>query len=123
MDACMNMPVKIKGVTVRRPDRCAYVGNSPRRIHGFWTVDWDQPDCKPWHQDITDKGCTYPGSGIRRIEAWVVGINDKPEQDWRVLCETTPFTWDHITYSSPSHCEAGWFGKKFAILDISDDSC
>ena len=54
LDACMNMPAKIKDVSVRRPDRCGYVANSPH-IRGFWTVDWDQPDCKPWHQDFTDK--------------------------------------------------------------------
>ena len=54
LDACMNMPVEIKGVSVRRPDRCAYVEGSPH-IHGYWMVDWDQPDCKPWYQDFTDK--------------------------------------------------------------------
>ena len=54
MDACMNMPMEIKGVTIRRPHRCAYVEGSPH-IHGYWMVDWDQPDCKPWHQDLTDK--------------------------------------------------------------------
>jgi len=54
MDACTNMPVEIKGVSVRRPDRCGYVEGSPH-IHGYWMVDWDQPDCKPQHQDITDK--------------------------------------------------------------------
>ena len=54
LHACMNMPAEIRDVSVRRPDRCGYVANSPH-IHGFWTVDWDQPDCKPWHQDFTDK--------------------------------------------------------------------
>jgi hypothetical protein len=54
LDACMNMPVEIKGVTLRRPNQCAYDEASPRNVHGFWMVDWDQPDCKPWHQDITD---------------------------------------------------------------------
>lgn len=52
-DACMNMPVEIKGVTVRRPDRCAFVKGSPH-IHGYWMVDWDQTDCKPWYQDFQD---------------------------------------------------------------------
>jgi hypothetical protein len=51
MDACMNMPVEIRGVTVRRPSRCQYVDGS---MHGFWMVDWDQPDCKPWHQEFYD---------------------------------------------------------------------
>ena len=54
MDACMNMPTAIKGVFLRRPDRCGYVGSSPH-IHGYWMVDWDQPMCKPWHKDVTDK--------------------------------------------------------------------
>ena len=51
--ACMNMPVEIKGVTVRRPDRCAFVEGSPD-IHGYWMVDWDQTDCKPWFRDFRD---------------------------------------------------------------------
>lgn len=54
LDACMNMPVQIKGVTIKRPERCLYEEGSPH-VHGFWMVDWDQPDCKPWHRDLTDK--------------------------------------------------------------------
>ena len=55
MDACMNMPAEVQNVTVRRPDRCAFVDveGSPR-IHGYWMVDWDQPDCKPWFEDFHD---------------------------------------------------------------------
>ena len=51
------------------------------------------------------QGCTNKGSGIRHIEAWVVGINEKGGQDWRLLCESTPMTWDHITYETPTHCD------------------
>ena len=54
VDACMNMPVEIKGVDIRRPDRCDYVGD-PSRIRGIWTVNWGQTDCQPKHQDITGK--------------------------------------------------------------------
>ena len=54
IDACMNTPVEINGVAVRRPHRCQYVEGSPH-IHGFWMVDWDQLDCQPWHQDFNDK--------------------------------------------------------------------
>ena len=53
VDACMNMPVEIKGVTFRRPDRCIFVEGSPH-IHGYWMVDWDQPDCRPWYRDYQD---------------------------------------------------------------------
>jgi hypothetical protein len=159
LDACMNMPVEIKGATLTRPHRCAYVDNSPH-VHGFWMVDWNQTDCKPWHKNVADtvssgsphsqppltntafKGCTNPGSGVRRIEAWVMGINDRPEQDWRLLCETTPLTWKHITYDNPTHCEARvstiltrvlppfhmltclkWLGMKYAMWDVPDKNC
>ena len=54
LDACMNMPVEIEGVTLRRPYRCARVEGSPY-IHGYWMVEWDQPDCQPWHSDFHDK--------------------------------------------------------------------
>ena len=54
---------------------------------------------------VNSKGCTNPGSGIRRIEATVMGINGKGQQDWHVLCETMPLTWDHVTYDRPTHCD------------------
>ena len=54
MDACMAMPAEIKRVTLAHPHRCGYIEGSPH-IHGFWMVDWDQPDCKPWHKDVTDE--------------------------------------------------------------------
>jgi len=53
MNACMNMPVEIKGVSIRRPDRCSYAEGSPH-IHGYWMVDWNQSDCKPWHREFHD---------------------------------------------------------------------
>ena len=122
MDACMSMPVEIKGVTVRRPDRCASVWGSPH-IRGYWMVDWDQPDCKPWYRDFHDavgvnrtflprvclhsssQGCTGHMSGKRRIEAQLVGINNRREQNWLLLCNSTPLVWNQITYPSPARCE------------------
>ena len=53
MDACTNMPVEIRGVAIRRPNRCGFAEGSPH-IHGYWMVDWDQPDCKPWHTNYQD---------------------------------------------------------------------
>lgn len=122
IDACINMPVKIKGVTIKQPERCQFIEGSPY-IRGFWIVDWDQPDCQPWHRDFNNKGCTNPGSGIRRIEAELAGINKKGQQDWRVLCETTPMTWNHVTYPSPTHCDERDKGKKIAMWDIPDSRC
>ena len=158
IDACMNMPVEIKGVNVRRPDRCAFVEGSPH-IHGYWMVDWDQTDCKPWYEDFQDavspispppsarcglthtfQGCTSYRSGARRIEARIVGILSRKEQDWWPMCASTPLIWNEITYTSPTHCEervsgfpfegfdgeltlAQRWGKKVAMWDTPDKSC
>ena len=136
-DACMNMPVEIKGVTVRRPYRCAYVRGSSH-IHGYWMVDWDQPDCKPWYRDYQDvvgpkyplfrscvclhtpslvQGCTGIGSGKRRIEAQIVGINNRKEQNWWLLCNSTPLVWNLITYPNPAKCEERVSGFSFWMFD------
>ena len=56
LDACMNMPTTIQGVSLRRPDRCGYVAGS--HIYGFWMVDWNQVDCQPWHDEGTDMVCS-----------------------------------------------------------------
>jgi len=53
VDACMNMPIEIQGVTVRRPYRCMFVDGSPH-IHGYWMVDWGQPFCEPELQNLRD---------------------------------------------------------------------
>jgi len=53
IDACMNLPVEIHGVTIRRPHRCEPVHGSPH-VRGYWMVDWDQPDCRPWWYDYQD---------------------------------------------------------------------
>ena len=122
IDACINMPIEIKGVAVRRPNRCAFVKGSPH-VHGYWTVDWDEPSCKPrWYnyQDVVSvnrplfartsvftpsQGCTSYKSGVRRIEGELVGLIDKKDQDLGLMCASTPLTWNYITYTSPTHCE------------------
>ena len=63
LEACMNMPVEINGVGIRRPYRCAYVEDSPH-VRGYWKVGWNQPDCRPWLQDFHDtvRGRTMNGT-------------------------------------------------------------
>ena len=51
------------------------------------------------------QGCTNFGPGTRRIEAQVVGILNRKEQDWRLLCGSTPMTWNHTTFDAPTHCD------------------
>ena len=110
-------------------------------IHGYWMVDWDQPDCKPWHEEFhdavslrflpfvryglahTSQGCTSYRSGKRRIEAHLVGINNRKEQDWWLLCSTTPLVWNRITYTSPTHCESRVSCFPFEHFTSGTDPC
>ena len=39
------------------------------------------------------------------MEAQVVGIKNSVKQDWRVMCESIPFTWGAVNYTSPTRCE------------------
>jgi hypothetical protein len=55
IEACMSMPVEIKGVNIRHPDRCIKFIFPTVQVRGYWVVDWDQPDCKPWYRDFEDK--------------------------------------------------------------------
>lgn len=122
VDACTNLPVEIHGVTIRRPYRCALVDGSSD-IRGYWMVDWDQPDCRPWWYNYQDAGCTSYKSGSRRIEGQLVGINDKGNQDWWLLCNSTPLVWNSIAYTSPTHCQARDWGAKIGMWDVPDASC
>jgi len=59
-DACMNTPAKVKGFTVRRPYRCAFLDGSSE-IRGYWMVDWDEPGCHPYYRNCREVvGATCP---------------------------------------------------------------
>ena len=51
------------------------------------------------------QGCTSYRSGARRIEAQIVGIKNRKEQDWWLMCGSTAMIWNRINYTSPTHCE------------------
>ena len=56
VDACMDMPVEIKGVKIRRPKWCeGRYDLLDFQTRGHWVVDWDQPDCRPWYRDFEDR--------------------------------------------------------------------
>ena len=78
IDACMNMPVEIKGVTIRRPDRCKFVDGSPH-IHGYWIVDWDEQGCKPWYRDFRDAvspKIPFPFAITLRSHSYAAGMHE-----------------------------------------------
>jgi len=89
IDACMNMPVEIKGVNIRRPYRCKFVDGSPQ-IHGYWMVDWDQQDCKPSYKNFHDAvSPKFPFVLTLRSYSHVVGM-----YELQVRCPTNRGT-DH----------------------------
>ena len=45
-----------------------------------------------------------------------MGINNRKEQDWRMLCSTTPLVWNNITYTSPTHCDERVSGFPSEVL-------
>lgn len=126
MDACMKKPASIKArhpahtVEIGRPYRCEFVSYFGD-IHGYWIVEDEA--CKPKLGAIHDTGCTNYGSGLTRLEAEVSTIHKK-EQEWRVLCESLPFTWDGIDYTSPIRCEERVdLGTKVAVWEVPAESC
>ena len=42
-----------------------------------------------------------------------MGINNRKEQDWWLLCNSTPLVWNQITYTSPTHCQDRVSGFSF----------
>ena len=90
IEACINMPVEIKGVTVRRPYRCSFVNGSPH-IRGYWMVDWNQPDCKPWFQEFRD--AVSPRLPLHRYV--MVGLTHSRDVQTKGLVpvESRPISW------------------------------
>jgi len=121
MRACLATPVDFYGVMVRRPDRCEYTGVLGRDVIGHWLIDFGEAECKPWHSDWQDTGCTNEGSGMRRMEAWVRDL--RGEDDWEVMCATTPATIGHVHYGRPTHCSSRPIGRMVAMWDLEDPTC
>jgi hypothetical protein len=74
IDACMNVPVEIKGITLRCIGARSTFINGSLHICGYWMVDWGQPDCRPWYRKYHDRG----------------------GRDWWPLCHSTPLVWNLI---------------------------
>jgi len=52
-----------------------------------------------------------------------VGINNRKEQNWWLLCSSTPLVWNQITYSSPTHCQERVSGFPFESFTGETDVC
>lgn len=121
LEACEVTPVKIHGVSINRTDRCENRGFWGGMV-GQWIVDVDEPECMPHFGEKHDVGCLARGSGMKRIEAQIIGI--KQTDDWESMCNTTPTTIDGTAYSGPTFCiNKVHNNQKIAVWDHPDPTC
>ena len=45
-----------------------------------------------------------------------MGIPGRKEQDWWLLCNSTPLVWNRTTYTNPTHCDSRVSGYTFECL-------
>ncbi|KAJ7602241.1 hypothetical protein DFH06DRAFT_1208558 [Mycena polygramma] len=116
--ACTDMPVEIHGVKISRPDQCDDKGSSG--VFGHWTVN-SEPACVTYFGEITEQGCTSPGSGRKRFEARLWNL--QPGDDWREMCATTPADFRRMHFDGPDMCEHhGLFGV-WGMWELKDRTC
>ncbi|KAH7921621.1 hypothetical protein BV22DRAFT_1038435 [Leucogyrophana mollusca] len=118
IEACMNTPIVIHGVTYDKPTRC--VDNGSYGLVGFWEVNHNEPSCSTFWEFFKDKGCVAQGSGKRRYEQFLANI---PEGgDWKEFCATTPTSFHGLEFASPHHCFQGNPGA-YGLWDVDDSTC
>ncbi|KAJ7441630.1 hypothetical protein B0H11DRAFT_2349201 [Mycena galericulata] len=112
IQACTETAVEIHGMRILSPLRCEDRGCGG--VVGHWTVDYGEPTCITHFDNFKDKGCTFPGSGLRRIESHLENLQGG--DDWRDMCSTTPADFLHLHFDSPHMCE-NW--GKYGVWGMS----
>jgi len=121
IEACEVTPVKLRGLSINKTDRCENRGFWGGVV-GYWLVDVNEPLCEPSFDVKQDLGCVNQGSGIRRFEAQVLGIQQS--DDWVTMCSITPTTIDGTEYSGPTYCTNKVHrDQKVAVWDHPDPTC
>ncbi|KAJ7441642.1 hypothetical protein B0H11DRAFT_2095829 [Mycena galericulata] len=119
IQACKETAVEIHGLKIPNPLQCEDRGCGG--VIGHWTVDYGEPTCVTHFDNFKDKGCTFPGSGLRRIESHLENLQG--DDDWRTMCSTTPADFLHLHFDSPHMCENwGKYGV-WGMWDIDDREC
>ncbi|KAH7906589.1 hypothetical protein BJ138DRAFT_1015975, partial [Hygrophoropsis aurantiaca] len=119
IEACMDTPVVIHGITYKKPTRCVDEGSNG--LFGHWMVDHNEPACSTFWESYKDKGCTAQGSGKRHIEQYLANLPHGA--DWQIFCATTPTTFGGREYKSPDHCFFATLSGAYGLWDVDDPSC
>ncbi|EDR05326.1 uncharacterized protein LACBIDRAFT_329727 [Laccaria bicolor S238N-H82] len=68
-----------------------------------------------------DKGCTAPGSGLRRFDAHLMNLDYA--DGWNVMFSSTPANFNGLHFNGAMSCVNSYFGGVFGIWDIVDGDC
>ncbi|KDR67777.1 hypothetical protein GALMADRAFT_257615 [Galerina marginata CBS 339.88] len=113
---CQKKPIIIHGKPWF-PDRCEDQGICGQ-VTGHWTVNSDEPVCRPWWDDFKDKGCM---NGARVYDAHLQYLQQG--DDWKAMCSTTPTIIKGKYFARPVSC-VDW-GKNGigGVWHLPDSSC
>jgi len=115
---CMHTPIVIHGITYNKPNRCEI--DNDGAVYGHWVAK-NEPSCSTYWQYFEDKGCTYQGSGLRRIQGPLGGLHW--QDDWQEMCSTTPAQFRGLHFDRPHSCDHwGKYGV-WGIWLIEDSGC
>ncbi|KAJ7640739.1 hypothetical protein DFH06DRAFT_1215097 [Mycena polygramma] len=117
--ACTETAVEIHGLKIPSPNHCEDRGCGG--VIGHWLVNYSEPRCVTRFDYFKDKGCTYRGSGLRRIESHLENLQGG--DDWHEMCSTTPADFRQLHFEGPDICENwGEYGV-WGIWNIEDHYC
>ncbi|KAJ7640723.1 hypothetical protein DFH06DRAFT_1215049 [Mycena polygramma] len=117
--ACTETAVEIHGLKIASPNQCEDRGCGG--VIGHWLVNYSEPGCVTHFDYFKDKGCTFPGSRLRRIESHLENLQGG--DDWRDMCSTTPANFRQLHFDGPEMCENwGKYGV-WGIWNVEDRYC
>ncbi|GLB38861.1 hypothetical protein LshimejAT787_0600230 [Lyophyllum shimeji] len=124
VEACKATPVTINNETYNSPLTCedtrsSWFGTSA--VYGSWVAE-NEAACASYWEVVNEKGCTAPGSGLRRIETKFGHVQSG--EDIERLCLSTPLLVHGKWYERPVACPyVNIFAGHWGMWDIPDDSC
>ncbi|KAF9560030.1 hypothetical protein CPC08DRAFT_723561 [Agrocybe pediades] len=121
MRLCRETPVEIHG-KVMHTDFCQDLGFG-RGVWGFWSVDFDEPECETRWGEFIDLGCVLglDSSHSLRIESRLENL--QPGSNWQVMCATTPADVHGHHYGGAVECFHSPSSGTHGIWDLPDVSC
>ncbi|KAI0353007.1 hypothetical protein OH77DRAFT_1497514 [Trametes cingulata] len=119
LEVCSGMPVTIHGRQINQPNNCERkdVGT----VVGTWLVGFNEPECVPYWDSISDKGCAPGKPGMRRVQGrlWALPSGD----DWARMCASTPAIFNGTYFEHPTSCENKVISGMMGLWDYPDESC